>query len=238
MHEIFMHGILMHGIFMINELIFFCYIFVTGCGSLIALRLGKEALVAFFTIQWILANLFITKQITIFGLNATTSDALIIGSALCLNLLNEYHGKKIAQKAILIGFIASIFYAIVSLLHISYVPNLFDRTHEHFSFILSSTPRIIIASLLAYLFSQEINVLIYSTLKKYASYTPIFIRNYVSIGISQFIDTILFSFLALYGIVHNIAHIIIVSYAIKLLIIAISAPFSTLSKYIFKEKNV
>lgn len=223
---------------MINEIIFFLNILVISFFTLIALKLGKEALVTLISVQWVLANLFLIKQITIFGLNATSSDALVVGSTIGLNLLNEFYNKQIAQKAILIGFSISIFYAIVAILQISYTPSISDFMHEHFYFILKPVPRIVLASMFSYVFSQELNWSIYSLLKKYAEHTPMCIRNYFSIAVSQLLDTILFAFLALYGLVENITEIIIVGYGIKLTVTAFSVPIASLSKYIQKAEDV
>ncbi len=72
---------------MLNELIFLSYICVVSGASLIALALGKEALIALICLQAVLVNFFVTKQITLFGLTATASDALAVGTTLALNLL-------------------------------------------------------------------------------------------------------------------------------------------------------
>ena len=94
---------------MLNELIFLSYICVVSGASLIALALGKEALVALICVQAVLVNFFVTKQITLFGLTATASDALAVGATLALNLLQEYYQKPVARKAIWISFFAHFF---------------------------------------------------------------------------------------------------------------------------------
>jgi uncharacterized integral membrane protein (TIGR00697 family) len=61
------------------------------------------------------------------------------------------------------------------------------------------------------------------------------IRNYISMFSSQFFDTILFSMLGLYGIVHNLIHIMIVSYGIKIAGILLSTPFIFYAKKIVRK---
>ena len=47
-----------------NELMFLFHIALMSLSTLAALRMGKEALVAFISLQAVLANLFVVKQIT------------------------------------------------------------------------------------------------------------------------------------------------------------------------------
>ena len=89
---------------MINELIFIFHCLIIASSSLFALFLGSYGLVAFICIQCILANLFVIKQITLFGYTATCSDAFTVGATLGLNLLQEYFGKNITKKTIWINF--------------------------------------------------------------------------------------------------------------------------------------
>lgn len=215
-----------------NELIFFMYIFVVSTAALVAVRLGKEALVALIAVQAVLVNLFVIKQIELFGLTATASDALAVGATLCLNLLQEYYGQPIAKKAVWISFFCALFYTGIGLLHIAYLPCAFDTSNTHFVALLSPMPRIIIASLSVYLLVQNIEIRLYAFLQKYFNNKHFIIRNYTSVAITQLIDTVLFSFLGLYGILSNIGHIIIISYAIKLIIIFTTAPFLLFSKKI------
>jgi len=71
--------------------------------------------------------------------------------------------------------------------------------------------------------------------KYYCANRYLVARNYASIAITQLVDTVLFSFLGLYGIIHNITSIIIVSYAIKLLAVVIATPFVAISHKVHKE---
>lgn len=223
---------------MINELIFISYIAIVCISSLLALRLGKEALVALICVQWVLANLFVTKQIMLMGLNATTSDALAVGATLCLNLVQEYFGKELAQKTIIIGFCSTLFYTVLSFLQVLYCPSVTDTAHAHFCALLTPMPRIVIASVVTYLIVQQIDYYLFGFLKKRLKNSSLTTRNYLSVSITQGIDTVLFSFLGLYGLVASIRDIIIVSYGVKLVILVIAAPCLTFSKYFYKPTDV
>lgn len=218
-----------------NELIFFLAIAVVSGSALVALKMGKEALIALIAVQWVLANLFVTKQISLFGFDATASDALAVGATLCLNLVQEYFGKPMARTAIVVGFGATLFYTILSALHVAYLPSHHDSMHTHFDAILSPMPRLAIASMITYVIAQWCDYTLYVFLKTKLPGASLTLRNYISVGVSQLLDTVLFSFLGLYGIVDPLWSIIVVSYSIKVVVIVCATPFIALSRYIIVE---
>src|ERR1700704_2652696 len=103
-----------------NELIFFLQTILILGFALGAFKLGKEALIAWVAIQALIANLFVLKQITLFGLDVTASDAFAIGSLLGLNFLQEYFNREEANKATWICFFFMIFFVLVSQIHLFY----------------------------------------------------------------------------------------------------------------------
>lgn len=220
-----------------NEIIFASHsLFITGC-ALGALYLGKEALITFIASLAILSNIFVTKQIVLFGYQATPTDALTIGLVISLNLLQEYYGKEITKKAIGISFLISIVYTFLSQFHLLYLPGIHDTTQHHASALFGIMPRIILASLFTYFVVQRIDCLIYGFLKKKFNNNYLIARNYASLVFSQLIDTVLFSFLGLYGTIDSIVPVIIVSYGIKLILIMIMTPFLRFSKKINRIKS-
>jgi len=217
-----------------NELIFALHTVIIALFALGALALGQGALVAFVCIQCILANLFVVKQITLFGFTATCADAFTVGATIGLNMLQEYFGKAIAKRTIWINFFLLIFYAIVSQVHLIYVPHAADTMHLHFMPLLSLMPRIVIASFSVYFVSQMADFYLYGFLTKVFHNKYIILRNYASIAVCQLLDTILFSFAGLYGIIDDIWQVIIISYLIKLASIVIATPFVGFSRRIYR----
>lgn len=215
-----------------NEILLCAHIAIISLAALGALRLGKEALTSYVCILSILCNFFVTKQITLFGLTATASDALAIGTVLGLNLLQEYFGKQAARLAIWLSFASGLLYIIMAQCHLYYKPSAFDTSDAHFFALLSPMPRIIIASLCTYLIAQRFDYYLFGVFKKIFPQTNFVLRNYCSAALSQLLDTILFSFLGLYGLVDSIIPIIIISYAIKLCVIIGTGPFLWFTKKI------
>jgi uncharacterized integral membrane protein (TIGR00697 family) len=222
---------------MANELLFLLQNLIIGSTTLLASRISAIALTSYIALMGVLANLFVLKQITLFNLTVTATDAFMIGAVFGLNLLQEYYGKRVAWQAIWIGFAASIFFAICAYLHLAFIPAPVDAMHTHYYVILHNTPRIILASLTAYAVSQTLEYLLYGWLKKRYSKEHILLRSNCSMIVAQLADTVIFSFAGLYGIVDNIFHIMLISYCVKLLAISLTAPFTLLSKKIMRHAH-
>ena len=200
------------------------------------LKFGAEALVAFLCVQAILANIFVLKQITLMGLNATASDVYIVGSVLSLNLLQEYYGKQLARKAIWISFSLLVFYTLASQIHIFYTPSLSDFTQQYYYNLLSYMPRLTTASIIVYLIVQYFDTYLYAILKRAFEGKHLLLRNMISISISQAFDTVLFSMLGLYGIIDNIGQVMLVAFTIKIITLLLLAPTVIgIKKYIQRD---
>lgn len=208
-----------------NELVLGLQVLVVACTSLVALRLGKSALVSFIVICLVLANLFVVKQTTLFGLQATTADSLVVGSLVGLNLLQEFFERSSVQKAIVATFLSLAFYAVIVPLHLAYLPSATDRVHEHFVKTVSVAPLLVLGSALVYSIAQVTNFLVYGILQKILP-AWLVLRNYVTLICSQLVDTILFTlFLMVLGIVSNGADVILISFSIKLIVTIFAVPF-------------
>jgi uncharacterized integral membrane protein (TIGR00697 family) len=168
----------------------------------------------------------------------TCSDVYAVGSFLSLNLLQEYGGKRAAKMAILSTLLLQVFFLILSQMHLIYHPSAKDLTHDAFSLILSVYPRILIASLSCFYLVQKWDVWFFAFLKQKRGDWSLARRNTVCLAISQLFDTILFSYLGLYGMVESVFDIIVLSYLIKLILIFLSTPLLTFTRFIKDDKTL
>lgn len=209
-------------------MIFILHILAVLGFGLASLRLGKEAIIAWVVIQTLLANLFVIKQISFCGFEVTCSDIFAVGCLVGLNLLQEYFGKESAKQAGKICLLLLAFFALMARFQLGYLPSPYDTTHAAFSQILSSSPRLLFASLTTFFVVQQLDLHLFRHLK---SKLPSFsFRNAISISLSQLIDTVLFSYLGLYGLVHSLFDIIVMSFLIKFFIILVLTPFTTFAR--------
>ena len=223
---------------MINEIIFLGHSLVVAGGALVSLWLGQGALVAFMCMQCLLANIFVIKQTTLFGFLATCADPYTIGATLGLNLLQEYYGKASARQAIWTNFYLLVLFVVLGQINLWYVPHAADATQLHFAAIFALAPRIVTASFVVFLLVQFLDYYLYAFFKRFFADRYLVLRNYLSVIICQLIDTVLFSFLGLYGFIDDIWSVIIISYTVKLIAIVVVTPLVGLSKKIFRPALV
>jgi uncharacterized integral membrane protein (TIGR00697 family) len=213
-----------------NEFLFLIQILLIMGFALGALKLGKSALTAWVTIQALIANLFVLKQIHLLGFNVTASDAFAIGSLLGLNFLQEFFSREEAQKATWICFFFLIFFTFVSQIHLLYQPSPDDRTQPAFLTLLSSSPRLLLASMSVFFVVQQVDIRFFTFLKQCFPQASFTCRSAIALVFSQFLDTFLFSFAGLYGLVASVFDVIILSYAVKLIVITCFISFTKWAK--------
>lgn len=213
-----------------NEFLFIIQTLLIVGFALGALKLGKEALITWVAVQALIANLFVLKQITLFGFEVTASDAYAIGSLLGLNFLQEYFCKEDARKATWICFFFMLFFALVSQLHLLYQASPHDFSQSAFLTILLPSPRLFTASMGVFFLVQQIDIRFFAFLKNRFSKTSFAVRSAIALIVSQFLDTFLFSFAGLYGMVISVADIILISFIVKLAVIFCCSSIMRLAK--------
>ena len=220
---------------MVNECIFGLHVTIVVMFTLLALRLGQSALSTTICLYAILSNMLVTKQITLLGFSVVSTDVFAVGCMLGINLMQEYFGKESTQKTIMYSIVVSLFYVLITQIHLLYEPSAVDIMSQHFIALFAPMPRIIIASIITYAIVQYSDAFLYGKIKAAFAGRFLVMRNIVSLSISQLFDTVLFSFLGLYGIVYALAPIIIMSFSIKMLVVFCAAPFIKISRYCVKS---
>jgi queuosine precursor transporter len=220
-----------------NEILFLLHVVIVMGFGFGALKMGKAALTAWVALQAVLANLFVIKQICFFGFHVTCSDVFAIGSIVGINLLREYYGTEAAKKALWSCFFAMLFFVSMAQFHLFYEPSSFDTTQGAFEAILSPSPRLLLASLAVFFIVQQIDLRFFSLLKEKMKWLPLSIRNAISVSSTQLLDTVLFSIFGLWGLVANLFDIVVISFLIKLFVIALMTPLIHFSKR-FSPKEI
>lgn len=206
-----------------NEWIFLLQIGAIAASVMGARKLGKEALVTLAALLAVFANLFVLKQIHLFGWTVTCSDAYVIGHLMCLNLLQQTEGKKSAQKAMTLSFSAMLLFTLLSQIHLAFYPSKIDQTQGHYLAILGVTPRLLAASLITFYCIQRLDLFLFGRMLKLFPMLSWRLKSAMSLVISQGVDTLFFTLLGLYGVVEDWVAIFWMSFAIKCIVIGIIA---------------
>lgn len=207
-------------------------------------KFGKVGLYIWIPISTILANIQVVMLVSLFGMDATLGNILYAGGFLVTDVLSENYGKEEAKKAVKIGFFSLISMTAIMQVAIKFTPLDIPETLALFKgvqAIFSLMPRLAFASLIAYLFSQFNDVWLYHFIKrKFPNKKFIWMRNNGSTLVSQFIDNILFTTIAFYGVYpfDVILNIFISTYIIKIIVAVCDTPFVYLAEYMYRKNLI
>jgi uncharacterized integral membrane protein (TIGR00697 family) len=156
-------------------------------------------LVAFVSML-LISNLAATKLIA-FGPIITDGGAILFPLIYILNdELTEVYGYKRARRAIWAGF-AAMLLAVFAFTIVRYLPAADVYTDQAaFEAVLGFFPRIVLASLAAYLFGSFLNAFVLAKLKVRTKGKKLWLRLISSTVVGEFFDTVIFALIAFGGI--------------------------------------
>lgn len=228
-----------------NEILWFVMLVVNFGFILFAYKkFGKIGLYTWIPISTILANIQVVLLIDLFGFGTTLGNILFAGGFLVTDILAENYGRKHAQKAVYLGFFSLIVMTVIMRIAVSFVPSdikegliLFDSVRRIFDFM----PRLVFASLAAYLLSQSHDIWAYEYWRsKFSAPKYIWIRNNGSTLVSQLIDNAVFTLIAFYGVYPKevLFEIFSVTYIMKFIVAICDTPFVYAAHYLKKHGMV
>ena len=202
---------------------------------------GKTGLYIWIPISTILANIQVLKMVDLLSIGVTLGNITYASSFLVTDILSENYGKKAARKAVFIGFFSLAATVIIMNIALNFTPNEFDFIQESLNNIFAILPRIAFASLIAYGVSQLHDVWAYDFWKNLFPHDKfLWLRNNASTMVSQLIDSVLFTFIAFWGLLPQgeFIQILITTYLLKWIVAAIDTPFLYFAKFMFKRSMI
>ena len=94
-------------------------------------------------------------MVNAFGMEQTLGNVLFASTFLITDILSENEGKAQANKAVNIGIFASAVMLIITQSWFLYVPSASDWASAPIKEIFATTPRLMLASMLGYIISQD-----------------------------------------------------------------------------------
>ncbi len=208
------------------------------------IELKTNILLGIFVGSLIAANL-IGLKIAEFGIFQASVGILLFPILfLVTDIIEEVHGKKKAQEFVLIGFVTLIIVLIITVIAVILPFAERSLVKEEYTTIFSTTIRIFIASITAFLIAQIHDVWAFNFWKKKTKGKYLWLRNNLSTIVSQFLDTTIFMFIAFYNIspkfnVEYVFTLIIPYWLVKVLFALFDTPFCYLGvKWLSKSKIV
>lgn len=185
---------------------------------------------AIFITALLLANIVGAKIYNLGNLTISVTLWLMPLTFLITDILEEVKGKKVVNN--LIWTTAIILF--LSYLFIQWTvwvtPAERYTNNEAFVTIFQNSSRFFLASIVAFLISQMHDVWSFNFWKEKTHGKFLWLRNNLSTFVSQFIDTVIFMFLAFYHIAPQfdaafVWHLILPYYALKLILAICDTPF-------------
>lgn len=201
---------------------------------------GNTGLYCWTVFATIAANIEVLIVINAFGMEQTLGNVMFASSFLVTDILSEVAGKKEANRAVKLGILTSIFFILTSQLWLLFTPAESDFIMPSIQAVFSNTPRLMLASLLVYAICQQFDVWAYhkwwafTTKKCGDSNRFLWVRNNGSTLISQFLNTLLFTLGAFWGVYDTttLINIVISSYVIYIVTSLLDTPFIYLARRI------
>lgn len=198
-------------------------------------RYGVEFPIGIMACLIIIASVLANKIILI-GPFAVPAGIIVASTTfLITDILSEKFGKHYATKSVWVGFFGLITFIIALTIAIKWsFPEFAAQKANYFASALSSTMRLSIASIFAYLISQHHDIWIYHLLKRKFESRHLWLRNNLSTISSQLIDSIVFIFIAFYGQM-PIVKMIFSMWLIKIVIAILDTPFIYIVRWLFEQ---
>lgn len=199
--------------------------------------LGLMALAGLLSGALAISAVLANKIVTIWGLSLPAGAVAYALTFPVTDLTSELWGRKQANWLVAFGFLTLVaVYALIQLaLALPAAP--FYQHEEAFHQVVGGTARIIVASLTAYLVSQFHDVWAFHFWKRLTKGRHLWLRNNLSTASSQFLDSVVFCFLAFYGLM-PVWPLILGQVVIKLLVALADTPLVYLAVHLLKRAKV
>lgn len=159
---------------------------------------------------------------------------------LITDLISEIFGKKKANQVVVAGIFAS-FFSIGILLVADAVPSIAYSPINDATFnqVFSLSPLAVLASMIAYLLAQFVDIRIYHFWKKITQGKHLWLRNNFSTFASQFLDTFtVILLLCFFGVLSwdMFLGLVVSGFIFKVLVAVIDTPFLYLLVYLIRKR--
>lgn len=175
----------------------------------------------------ILSNVLAVKLISLGSWAVLPGAAIIyVFTYPITDAITEVYGKSAARKTVMAGLITQLLAVIFIFATVKLPAASFYEHQAAFETIFTASFRVTIASLLAFIISQNLDVTIFHRLKKRHGEKKLWIRNNASTMTSQLVDTTIFITIAFYGTIplSALLGLILTQYIFKFFVAILDTP--------------
>ena len=216
-----------------NEYIFLSLILVSLCGALGAYKLGKSYLIAYVGLINIMCMVIGGNLVEVFGFTVSPATAIYASIFLATDFLAERYGPSVARRGVWVAIAA--FVAFVVFTQITLLLDVGEGSKEvnqSISVLSDLGIRFMIAAICAAVIAQNFDIWFYALIHKKTGEHMLWLRNNASTVTSQFLDAMIFWFIAFYGTGAPWLELALTAWALKIMIAFLDTPFVYLAKSI------
>ncbi|MCB1191369.1 MAG: queuosine precursor transporter [Leptospiraceae bacterium] len=204
---------------------------------------------AIFISSLVMANLIgITKIFSFFGIGIPVGIIPYPITFLATDLISELYGKKRASFVVWVGFMMNIFMLLVTTIgyYMPVDPEWFNAIaklpepgkENTFNYIYGYMIRGTIASMIAYLVAQMVDVHLFHFWKELTKGKHLWLRNNGSTMLSQIVDTVAVMSITFVGLLpmEKVIELILYSYLFKFIVALLDTPFFYLGVKLLKDR--
>ena len=160
------------------------------------LYLKRDFLFALFVASMVMVNTLGTKIISIAGIRVSVGIFFVPVLFLVTDIIGEVFGRAEASRFVNMATVMLVLLFVMMALCIVIPPNESWGMQEQYAAVFGSSLRMTIASLVSFVVSQQLDVIMFSFWGKVTKGKHLWIRNNLSTIVSQLIDTTIFEFIA------------------------------------------
>ena len=202
---------------------------------------SPDVLVGIYVSMVLLCNIIAFKiasyDLGIVILTATAASIVYPVTFLMTDVVVECFGKAQAQRMIFIAFLAQVAAAVFIFLAINLTPASGWSEQGTFIRVLGFAPRLMLASWVAFLVSENVDVFLFSWLKRVTNGRHLWMRNIVSGLPAMALDTAIFVTIAFWGS-QPLFPLMEGVLGVKWLVGFVNMPFMYLNRYVIYGKRM
>lgn len=158
------------------------------------------ALTVLYVIALVTSNIIGSKSFVLFmGVSVTAGGLTFPITYILSDVFSEVYGYRWSRVTCYLAFLSNLFLSAFCLLAISTKPAPFYTLQESYSAILGSTPRMLFASLTAYIIGDWANDVVFQKMKNRDGDKRFGLRAILSSVVGEFVDSSIFTPLAFAG---------------------------------------
>jgi hypothetical protein len=156
----------------------------------------RDIIYALYITFMVLVNTIGSKIISLAGVRVSVGIFFMPVLFVATDIVGEVYGEKEVKTFVNISIVMLVIMLAMTRLCIAIAPNANWPYQNEYSIIFGSSLRMTIASIVGFAVSQKLDVVLFAAIRRITGEKHLWIRNNVATIICQFLDTVIFDFIA------------------------------------------